>query len=336
MIYKEDFLPWLKDKIGKCYYNGSKTEIITLCPWCEKDSDKKHGHLYISVDDPVFYCQRCGEKGIIVKLIHYLQGDFDQLINPHIIEKTSHTYTKKNLLSTDKTYTFSANSYDSQVLNYKEKYNYLSNRIGKNLDIKKIPGLIFSLKAFIKENQIEVDNWQFKNLDYLDEKFIGFLTTRKTAVILRNCDSSDKYRYYKFLLGKESSFFIDFYSILSGKINSSLPNIVLCEGVFDLLVPCFNEGLKDLKKNSVMWAATLGKGSFLKTLTSVLNYLKIVKANVNILSDRDVPIYFYNHIKNMPFVNNLNVFYNKLGKDFGCFPIDVMSTEIKLKNRSYF
>ncbi|NLE05013.1 MAG: hypothetical protein GX638_09455, partial [Crenarchaeota archaeon] len=65
MIYKDDFINWLSKEIGKAYYNGSKTEIITFCPWCEGSANKKHGHLYISMKDPVFYCQRCGEKGII-------------------------------------------------------------------------------------------------------------------------------------------------------------------------------------------------------------------------------------------------------------------------------
>lgn len=339
MIYKDGFVEWLESKMGKARFNGSKTEIITFCPWCEGPSTtKKHGHLYVDVNEPVFYCQKCGGDkdagtGLVLKLIVKLGGNFEDFLDPSMITRSTHAYTRKNLDGRRNVANFkSCEATSTDVTNYEVKTSYLYKRFGRVMDLQKIPRLIFSIKAFLRENNIECPENQKYFLDELDRNYVGFVSTKGTTVIMRNCTDFG-YRYYKFPLVDDTFFFSDFYGIRTGMVTPEIPTVVLCEGVFDMITPLVNTGLESLKIKSTYWAAALGKGGLQKTLIGVLDYCRVVKVNVHVLSDLDVPWYFYYKMRDLPFIDRFYIHYNKSGKDFGDLPINPTTRELKPKVR---
>ena len=337
MIYKDGFLDFLKSFCGKVYLNSTKTEIITFCPFCEGTHlNKRHGHMYIHVNEPVYYCQKCGENGMIFKLIIQLGGKPDEFIDTTLLRISStHSYVKKNLEldSTSKEYNRTG-SISGCSDNYEMKVSYLFKRFGTDIELNKIPGLVLSVKSFIEENSISVTKWQAQYIDQIDKTFIGFVSSLGTTITFRNCADNEAFRYYKLpLMDRSNSYYYDFYGLKTGMPNESTPSIVLAEGIFDILVPLISKTLEKVRLSSCYWAACLGKGSYQRTLISVLSYCKLVKANFHILSDCDVPLHFYKRLRDLPFVNNLNIYWNKRGKDFGVLPIEPYMKELYKPNR---
>ena len=337
MIYNDSFLPWLNEQTGKAYFNGSKTEIITFCPWCEGDHlHKKHGHLYIGTKEPVFYCQKCGEKGIIAKLILHYNGVVNDHVSPEVLSMGNYSYTRKEFSGSEASYNLEE-CVSPENINYNMKEDYLCKRIGREIDVRKVPGLVLSIKSFLRENKLmdKIPSWHLNFLDDLETNFVGFLSTKKTTIILRNCsEGNEKLRYYKFSLDTLNPFFLDFYGIKTGTPDERVPNIVICEGVFDLLVPIFNKTDIDfLKKDTLAWGSSLGKGSFHKTLLAIIDYYKVVKANVHVLSDSDVPWFFYLKMNDLPYINRLTIYWNTRGKDFGELPYNLTKKEMQPRFR---
>lgn len=138
-------------------------------------------------------------------------------------------------------------------------------------------------------------------------------------------------------------------SVGCGLHNGSVNKVLLTEGVFDLLV-----GLKHLSDSSVVKeccfaAAALGS-YYSETLFSVLDYIRLSYVDLVILSDRDKPLdsIEYKKLKESPFVRTLEIYYNKVGHDFGDYPIipsrnvflntaigNTFSTRKKNKNKSF-
>ena len=78
---------------------------------------------------------------------------------------------------------------------------------------------------------------------------------------------------------------------------------------------------------NMVYAAINGSG-YLNVIKYILEQGLLCDVNVNIFSDADrAPDYYKNMISNLsPFVNNIRLFYNDIGKDYG-----VPANEIKLK-----
>lgn len=319
MIYNKNFIEFLKEKTGLAYYNGPRTEIITRCPKCEPDSKKNHGHLYISCQDPLFNCFKCEYSGIVSKLIVLLNGDSKHFIDPEYLNYKPSKIYKEDLFSDQdrEDYVFEEEEKDELTI-FKE--SYLKGRIG-DIDLSIIPGLVYHLKDFLEKNNIIPSYWTMEKIEKLDSNFVGFITTRGTKMVLRNCNSNDEFRYHNCPLITGSRFFGDFYGIKNNRVSEGLNTVVLCEGIFDLLVAITDDSFKELKENSCYWAASLGKRHYLKTLISVLDYCRIPKANVVILSDKDLVENSYKMFYDLPFVQNVEIYWNKYGKDFGSRPI---------------
>jgi len=339
MIYKPEIIKYLRDKSGVAYFNKSKTEIVTKCPKCEiGDMDKSHGHLYISTDTPVFNCFKCGYKGIVTKLIREYGGEPKDYIIIEDFKYKDKVYKVSYFTDAEykcPVYDDKDNEMPVEILNNKKKY--LRQRLGENVNILKIPGLVLSIKKFLRENNLtgEGESYDKINLDTIEEKYVGFLTTRGRRIILRNCDPLDSNRHYSFTLNREKKFHNDFYGMISGEISPDMNTVVLCEGVFDLLVSYHSDAFKFLRNNTCYWAACLGKSNYLKSLISVLNYRKLPKSNIVILSDKDVNLEFYNKFYRLPVVNDVKIYWNKTGKDFGEYPINPVLYTLEKKERKW-
>lgn len=322
----------LKEKFGVCYYVKGDTEIVTVCPLCETHKRKKHthGHLYICTGDDnlTFWCFKCNTKGNIVSLIKGLGVNLKEYISDELSKRrwVKRARNTTNLLDTSSvTYNFEEEKHNIIDDRFRYKRDYLKGRLGYDIDIDSVPNLIFNFRNFVNVNNIKLTDYDNNRIAYLDDSFIGFLCNRGTIAIFRNVTGDETNRYIKINLfpGQETAF-NDFYGIQSEYISNSnniKPNkIVLCEGIFDLLVPYYSNELYGLKSETSVWACVLGK-SFYATIPSILDYYYMIKSNFVILSDNDVEDKFYNRFSKHPQVENLQVVRNKLGKDFGAYPI---------------
>lgn len=319
----------LESKTGLARFNSGKTNIISYCPWCEIGSTKNHGHLYLEcIDDqnqiPLFHCFKCEDvnnsKGTLIKLLRYIGEDPKKYISEDILTsksfKRNYDYYKKDLHK--KTYIIK----EQNVNKYKLKKQYLQYRLGLDFDIEMIPRLIFDIKTFIKENKIDLGkNERF--LDYYESSFIGFISDDGTKLILRNIDNRSKYRYVKIPLFENNNFFKDLYTIKWGQTKKSRNTIVLCEGIFDLLVSINNKALEEVRNNSCIWASVLGCG-YINAISPALDKCKLTASRVVILSDPDKKENYYRKIKDHPSVLGLEVYWNRYGGDFGKLPIGLV------------
>lgn len=60
-----DITRWLDHKLGPYRYTSNDTEMNMCCPFCG-DTDN---HLYVAVNNPVWNCRGCGEKGTYLGLV---------------------------------------------------------------------------------------------------------------------------------------------------------------------------------------------------------------------------------------------------------------------------
>jgi hypothetical protein len=323
MIYYDKLKDFLESKLGLAYYNGAKDELVTYCPYCEPKSKKPHGHCYIKVvstiEMPTFYCQKCNEdggKGTLTKLIKFLKGNPKQFISEDtlgtILTKTR-DYQRKDFEY------YEYKTVEADPDRYKLKRYYLHSRLGFEYDLDRINGLVLNIREFLYENKIELNDTVKKYLDFFETSFVGFITTRGTKLILRNIDPNSDFRYFKIDLVK-NTFFNDFYGFRCGQIKNEINKVILCEGIFDLIVGLNSFELNDIKNTSCFAAAIIGN-HYGKIISSVLDYCKLTYSDLVILSDIDNNL--YKNLKLNPMVNNLEVYWNKLGKDFGAKPIEI-------------
>lgn len=330
MVNKEEllnFIKFIKEKTGYCTFNSSRTEILTYCPQCEKsrfNSRNKKGHLYISTDTLVFNCFKCNFSGFISKFLREYDATF--------VEYFTHKDFKDNLNNFHKNKSYSMEiptdivNNDMSGPSYEIKKSYIMNRIHKeDSKIEDVNNVVWDIDKFIKDNKIVVNDNIKKMIPYLKESFVGFLTNRKTLVVLRNIEQND-FRFFNFHLGKKS-YFKDFYGFYHNKINKNVDTVILGEGIFDIL-NAYQRNILNINLENTFWAASLNN-RYDNTLQSVLDYCKIVRADVIILSDANITSESYKHIINIPIVNSLNVYWNSKGKDFGEKDIEIYKKVFK-------
>lgn len=325
MIDYPKLLEFLKEKTGLAYYNSSSTELICRCPTCEPDSTKTHGHLYIKIPSdsrknelPVYNCFKSDEcKGTLIKLIKTLKADPREFISEDTLKyrfgEREYDYYKKDFkVANHKVSKPNPND-------YKLKRMYLHSRLGFDFDLDRIPGLILNIREFIQSNNIDLKNKK-GFLEYYETSFVGFLSDFGTLLILRNIDPSSSYRYVKIPLINSSLFFRDVFSVKTRKPTTGTNNIVLCEGIFDLLVAINSIELQELKSKSCVWVAVLGN-NYPSVVPAALDKCKLTASNFTILSDNDRIENDYKYFKYNPSVLGFEIYRNKFGKDFGKIPI---------------
>lgn len=329
----EEYINWDKfqSKIQKItglgYFNSSRTELIARCPFpnCELEQGKsyKYGRLYIHTDSPVFNCFRCNESGSILKLLRYLKLNIDEYINKdHEVFKNMKSGRRVIRLNTSDV-NIQNNLSNMELPEFLDRYHnkilYMKNRIGMDIDALKIPNVIFSIREFIQKNNIHLDYNDEMMLDTFDRDYIGFLGNRGTVLILRNTRGLDYHKINLCNPGKMK----DFYGMRTSFPDGGHTNkIVLCEGIFDLLVAIKSDSLSELREGSCFWAAVLGS-FYRRTLISVLDYIKLSYVDVVVLSDNDKSPYdkIFSSLRNSPMVRNMKVVWNSYGNDFGQLPI---------------
>lgn len=324
-IFNPELVEFLEEKTGCADFDGSRNWLNIRCPndGCSDNTDPKdHGHCGVSVREPFFNCFKCGWAGSTIKLIKYLGGDPKKYLLKEVFDKDFNKYAYKKHkhfgITNHKIAKIDSN-------NYKLKSQYIKGRLGFNYPIDRISGLVYNIKEFIKDNNIVLTDDKLRLLDYFESSFVGFLTARGTKLILRNIDPSASIEHAKIDLESEGIYFKDFFGIKTGYIKNKINTIVLAEGVFDILVALEHYELLKIRRSSCYWAAVLSN-HYTKSIVSVLDFCKIPKAHVIILSDRDKDIDHFRWVSKNPFVYKLEVYHNKLGNDFGKTPIGIVKS----------
>lgn len=315
--------PAIRQKMGKAFFNSNNTELVIFCPMCERDrffKNNKKGHLYIATNAPVFNCFKCGFKGVIPKLLNILEIDSKKYISDADLDIS----INKRIQNSEIEYNNFSNYYTPklELEKFEDKMKYLTNRFSEYVDLNKIDNIVFDIKEFIHINNIEINKSTENIIDFLQSNFVGFLSIRRSLMICRNIDIKSQFRYYNLHIGKKSHF-KDFYGIINSdkKKGSSINTIVLSEGVFDIIQSYNNPYFEELRNDSCLWAAALTcKYNIL--IQSVLDYSKITKSNIIILSDSEIPMSDYKYLCRYPTVESLVLYYNKKGKDFGELNVD--------------
>jgi len=181
----------------------------------------------------------------------------------------------------------------------------------------------------VSENKIILNDNLNNRIDILDRDYIGFISNRGSKIFMRNIYDNENDKDYKINLS-ENDFFKDFYGIRTGNLEQ-MNTLVFAEGVFDILYGYRNKNLNNIRKNSYYWIANMGN-RYDSVILSALDFCKICRANVIILSDKDVDLNSYKKLYFNPQIINLNIYYNKCGKDFGEGTIN----PIKIDFRRYF
>lgn len=313
-IYEDSFINYLKEYLGDRVKPTSKN-LIVPCPWCEyNEKNKKHYHLYISLEAPIFHCFHadCQKSGTLAKLFNKLSGNdtSEKYIDKEKVKQIQKADIKLNIPIKREDLIIPSLKEDY----FKAKSFYLKGRLKYSIqNLNTIKGLIFDVEEFININKIPIDDRLVKIKPYLQSNFIGFLTENESVVMLRNIDDSAEFRFFKLFIIPTP--FIDYYKLPGGNYNSN--HVVIGEGIFDI----FNEQIYDyinLKKDVKLYAAALST-SFPALIKSLVFYEKIYRINLSILSDRGMSLDYYKKIKkyNSHIIDKMEVYYNKVAKDFG-------------------
>jgi len=310
-IFEDSFIKFLENnELGPIKIRSKN--IVCRCPWCEFGTNKKHYHLNISIEAPIFHClyAGCGASGTITKLFRKI-SNYDHSNN--FVDMSRIQRVKKNNQSLKESKKLKLNIPIINISKFWDKVIYIKSRMRfTDFNFTNIPGLILDIRKFFEINpKIEIEENQKRMLDFYQDNFIGFLSSKNSVLLLRNINKSN-FRYSKIRLNKIE--FIDFYKIFGNNKKSNL--ILLAEGVFDILIESIFNKTK-LKNNTFLYASCLSTG-YQELIKSLTFHESIIQPDVVILSDSDVKKYYYENLykKNKHLINSLKVLYNINGKDF--------------------
>lgn len=310
---------------NKLFVDEKSKNMICVCPYCGDHPDpRKKGHLWISKNPelPIGHCFFCNGAWPIAKIISDITGN-KYAINDILTESERNQNTRKSNIpkhSKDRYKELKIPVIDS---GFDLKRRYIQKRSNNLFQPEEVPNLIFDFEKFLSSNNLNIvgDDKQVsgKDLSILQQKFIGFLGQHHTILYCRNCDPNDGYKFKKISLQDDNYQLLDYYSINGGNPNSN--TIVLSEGAFNIIGECGTDSLK-IKDNVKVYAS--GNGFSLTSLIkSVCIDNSLYQCKVVFLSDNDKQKKDYRRmiVENEHIVEDLQIFYNLTGKDFGTFPL---------------
>lgn len=308
----------------------NKKEISVRCCFCgdsTKNANSSHLYVKLVVDEKephTYYCQKCKAKGIVTSQLFKQLKLFDNDLNVKIglynkaVGKKNKKYKpirKKELIIPN---------HERTKLNL-VKLAYINRRLGINLKLEDLPKYKIFLNLYDLLDANHVQNLTNKNerfVDTLDHNFLGFISYDNNYGIMRNLSKKvmPDLRYYNYNIFDNYDNSKRFY-ILPTKIDILKPklNVVITEGIFDLLGVYFN--IEKQKQDNTLYVAVNGVGYSLVFLH--LARMGFLDMDIKIYSDNDQNLKQYKAIKTefkSFLTNRIQVFYNKIGKDFGVTP----------------
>lgn len=314
--------------------------IVTRCPYC-KDSVKhtNKGHFYVYVgfkgdELPYVKCfrQQCQVKGIVTENVLKELGILDvTLLNLHREFFKNKKYNNIKYGNMDKYSNMTFNKRKIKLLPplntdiTKTKIQYLNTRFGFDFSVQDLLDykIVLNFYDFLKYNKIErYFSKRFKPVaDGFDKQFVGFLSADNYYLTLRNIGKVDEInkRYQNFNIFNVESTEIDKSYIIPNKVDIlQKSKIILAEGIPDIIG--IHNHIYNRETDNNIFCAICGSG-YEKSIKKFMR-MGLIHSDIDIYSDKEVEIEYYKRLKKQLnndniFKGNLNVYYNKINKDFG-------------------
>lgn len=243
-------------------------EVVLFCPYCgdrERSANPTHGHLYVSIQNSVFYCFRCQAAGVVTKLLRDL--DFP---DPELLKRLGVTTPLLNvrkehgsLLRIGKETPDGRTLVHQRCLQFRQEnpqmfrefQKYLYSRFGNYFDYERY--LLFP----------KIDDG--KNIS------IGFLNKEGEYVGERILNPVNKGRKYR--IGASRYFFqnLNFDKYIE---------LVVCEGQFDA-ISLYRYG--EFHKERTFFMAISGKRFLSETESFIESFLKLGPYKIHFVFDKD-------------------------------------------------
>lgn len=335
--FKKELINEILLNIKPSYYKNK--ELNVRCPFCG-DSVKNASSAHLSIridpndDQPlVFRCLRCNTTGIFNGTTLTMIGHYNNTSGVNI-ERYNRLSCKKHGLTMSKkglNLKFPKLEITDSIL---QKHSYIENRLGVKLDVEELYSkkIVYDFIGLMRYNKIDKLYGSADHLKALQNDHVGFLSARNDFINFRDMTGNHK-RYYIYKIKRDLDTTGKFY-IIPNKIDpfsNDIKTINIAEGVFDILGIYYNI-LNKYDYNTV-YAAINGSG-YLNVIKYILEQGLLCDVNVNIFSDNDrAPDYYRNMIRTIsPFVNDVRLFYNSIGKDYGVSKNEVKLKEINISN----
>lgn len=317
-----EFKRYIIDEISKMpFYHVSPNGInhTVKCPYCNDDSPR-HGHFCIKADvdsdEPVLYnCLKCAHGGIMNQTV---LSDLGIYLPQHLaaqMRKSNKIYARKNNLTDISVMPFKIPEVCKLMspVTAQQKIDYINGRLGTKLSVADAHryNIVISLKDFMNENHIEsIEGFTPSYLSYIDDNYVGFVSTNKNCIILRRINSIEyskgkPQRYIKIIIDRKNIDPNTYFNIptVFDIMNADPINVHISEGPFDILSVMLNDVFETDKSN--MFFAVCGFG-----YTSVLKHIIMMGAcpniNLYVYADNDKSD---NAIKRLILPKNLGIVY---------------------------
>lgn len=302
--------------------------VVIRCDDCGdsiKSIDHGHLHIWIDIDNDdiplIYHCFRCDESGIL---------SASKLRNLGIeamgINNVIGSYNRKQKKRMKKIFKGRAKldltiPKINNVPLANKKFKYINDRFGSDLtidDCKRFK-IVPNLGEFLKANNLleNVTDGEMNLIKSLHQYGVGFLTTENHFVNIRSITNS-KMRYYKYQIIKTVNDTAKMYIIptIIDNMTTDDINIYIAEGTFDAIGVYLN--VIDDHTNAIFCGCNgCGFGSVFEYFISLGFFGD--NMHYHIMSDKDKRPHFYNKLtaRFLPFVGSINLYYNKIGKDYG-------------------
>ena len=330
----------LKALLATPHAHTLKDEYVYVrCPMCGdslKHPDKCHCSIWVRPAMPLIYhCWICEESGVVGSNFLQSMGILDLGVSNTLAQYNKATMKGKKITSFSmmrKDYKLLIPSIQDTELN-RRKLEYMQKRIGKKFTYKSMEYLriIFSIKDFLKVNELKVNSKFMKNIYYLDRDYIGFLSSTRDVITMRSIDPNSKYRYVKYFVFEDQENPEQMYAI-PNRIDpmSDTVTINISEGTFDTLGVFFN--VKKGELDNQIYVSVCGS-AYKKVLQNFLKKGFLNNLVVNIYSDSDKGPEFYNKLMDeySPWVKEFHIFYNTIKDAKGKSDFGVPEDEILVK-----
>jgi len=276
-----------------CNINSTDTQYVIRCKFCGDSMDKSHGHLSIKIDTetetPMMYrCLKCDASGLLSDTVLEEHGIYVDSEMQQALKVFNKKINKKFKLVNTEIEKFNVPLYVDDRLNY-TKLQYLNKRLGTSFDLMESRDIkaVLNIFDFMKINEIEsIPGLEFKHLKFINEYYLGFLSTNNNCITFRNITNNNKFmRYYKVKLNPKNVNADTFYSVPNSidLLYTNDIHVHITEGIMDILSVYKNViGNKD----NNFYYASCGFG-YLTILKYLIHHGINTGLHIHIYSDND-------------------------------------------------
>lgn len=316
-------------------YASGKREIRMRCRFCGDSKDPNEAHFYIKnvEGEPHFYnCFKCNEHGIFTaKTLRYFNEYNPEIaINLELYNRKIMNLPQNRKLMNELAAYRLYNDFVRDDALSRAKLQYINNRLGLNLSFKDCldMNIVLNLFDLLNRNHIQSYTRHPNIMEELDQSFIGFLSTDKSFVTLRNLREGkvSKYvdkRYINYNIFNKANNSKRYYTIPTtiDTLSARPIEIHIAEGVFDILSIFYN--LRGANRNQAIYS-TISGNNYLGQIKSLLLSYGFFNVIAHIYKDNDVPEYKILNLKNALKPIGIPVYIHWNGyageKDFGVKP----------------